>query len=304
VAGGATKKLEEQQKEIRSLRTQMSSMRETIDERDLIASRNGVDALVTSDTDLASQMLADELEQLSHSVRGQLDEHRDEQSSARHALQSTLDAAERRIDELVFQHSGLKEDVDSALREIKAEMVANQTRFGIEVADHQQSMHRITSQLHESEIDSKITFKEQTGQIESLLGRIDELEDAMTQNNSDIAELNKQVVQFETKTSNLENRIMNDIDHVTAKLVKELVFNYHKERDDEQEVKFAKLQNAVDRKLAESKNESIKVLETVNRNNQEMRHLIDQVLMKFDGRSATDRELTEHDFDIRSNNIL
>ena len=97
------------------------------------ASRNGVDALVTSDTDLASQMLADELEQLSHSVRGQLDEHRDEQSSARHALQSTLDAAERRIDELVFQHSGLKEDVDSALREIKAEMVANQTRFGIEV---------------------------------------------------------------------------------------------------------------------------------------------------------------------------
>ena len=84
------------------------------------------------------------------------------------------------------------------------------------MADHQQSMHRITSQLHESEIDSQIKFKEQTGQIESLLGRIDELEDVMTQNNSHIAELNKQVVQFETKTSNLENRIMNDIDHVTA----------------------------------------------------------------------------------------
>lgn len=282
----------------------MSSMRETIDERDLIASRNGVDALVTNDTDLASQMLHDELDQLTHSVRSQLDEHRDEQSSARHTLQTTLDGAEHRIDELVFQHSGLKEDVDSALREIKAEMVANQTRFGIEVADHQLSVQRITAQLHESEIDSQIKFKEQTGAVESLLGRIDELEGATTQNNSDIAELNKQVVQFETKTSNLENRIMNDIDHVTAKLVKELVYNYHKERDDEQEVKFAKLQNAVDRKLAESKNESIKVLETVNRNNQEMRLLIDQVFMKFDGRNAADGELTEHDFDIRSNNIL
>lgn len=271
----------------------MKELQDTVQENDVIANRNGPDALMQSADELASNVLQSEFDCLSASIRADFDDHKEEQEIQKGHISQVLDTLDQRIDKMDNKVLDLKDELEKNTKEA-TDMKMTISRLCFEVEDKHKVLERLVATQNDSDDGNQAKIQRLEDLITKFCGEIEKRVDEFSDDiDNSILQLNKQLVIGDSKTSTLETLIQS-------------VIQDSQNADSNNEVKNQELRNYVIEQLNENRAETMKLWDNLTKAENEMRTVINQVLVNCNPQTPEETqktaEMTEHDFDNRPKN--
>jgi len=215
---------QKQEEKIKLLEKRLEKLTEKVKENDLIANRNGVDALASCGSSI--EVLQDEFGKLSSSVRTDFDSHKEEQENRNQNLAEIIEELRQKTEELPIWVRGEFEDLQDRVAELRA----NQINLNNFLDDQAQTTQRVLSNQAETESTNQQKFKKIDDEIKSTTNNLEKI---FNEKVDDISEsfdessriLNRHEVQISQTRNQLDesaNNLREEVLHLVEKTQSEV----------------------------------------------------------------------------------
>jgi len=215
---------QKQEEKIKLLEKRLEKLTEKVKENDLIANRNGVDALASCGSSI--EVLQDEFGKLSSSVRTDFDSHKEQQENRNQNLAEIIEELRQKTEELPIWVRGEFEDLQDRVAELRANQI-NLTNF---LDDQAQTTQRVLSNQAETESTNQQKFKKiddeiknTTNNLEKILNeKVDDISESFDESSRILNRHEVQISQTRNQLDESANNLREEVLHLVEKTQSEV----------------------------------------------------------------------------------